>query len=57
MLDSLALAIALIAPSDTLKVSYAPAKARIEVVRVASIEPTESLTTCYVNADNTCWSR
>lgn len=57
MLDTLSLALALVAPSDTLKVSYAPAKARIEVVRVASVQPTELVTTCYLNSDNTCWGR
>lgn len=34
-----------------------PAQGRAIVVQVASVKPTELLTTCYVNADNTCWGK
>lgn len=62
MLDSL-LTIALIAlPTNrpTMQresVVYAPVQAAPIIMQVASVKPTESLTTCYVNANNTCWSR
>ena len=62
MLDSL-LTIALIAlpinrpTMQRESVVYAPAQVAPITMQVASVQPTESLTTCYVNADNTCWGR
>lgn len=62
MLDSI-LTIALIAlptnrPNMVRESAFvAPAQAAPIIMQVASVKPTESLTTCYVNANNTCWSR
>lgn len=63
MLDSLALTLALLSAPvarpnlERESVVYAPAQVAPIVLQVASVKPTESLTTCYVNADNTCWGR
>lgn len=35
----------------------APVQGKAIVLQVASVKPTESLTTCYVNANNTCWGK
>lgn len=63
MIDSLSLVLVLLSAHvarpnlERESVVYAPVQAAPIIMQVASVKPTESLTTCYVNANNTCWGR
>lgn len=63
MLDSLAITLTLLSSPvarpnmERMSVVYAPVQVAPITMQVAGVKPTESLTTCYVNADNTCWGK